>query len=71
MKIAIIGAAYTGMEAARYLKSPGAMTISVTTTSERIGLANWRRLPTALSSMRGNDREKMRRAAWPARMPCC
>ena len=33
MKIAIIGAAYTGLEAARYLKSKG-HTISVTTTKE-------------------------------------
>ena len=33
MKIAIIGAAYTGMEAARYLKSKGHM-ITVTTTQE-------------------------------------
>jgi glycine/D-amino acid oxidase-like deaminating enzyme len=34
MKIAIIGAAYTGMEAARYLKEQG-HEISVTTTQER------------------------------------
>jgi len=58
MKIAIIGAAYTGMEAARYLKSLG-HTISVTTTSER-RVAELEPVSDRVVVMRGNDREKMR-----------
>ena len=58
MKIAIIGAAYTGMEAARYLKSQG-HTITVTTTGER-RVAELEPVSDRVVIMRGNDREKMR-----------
>ncbi len=58
MNIAIIGAAYTGMEAARYLKSRG-HTISVTTTGER-RVAELEAVSDRVVVMRGNDREKMR-----------
>ena len=58
MKIAIIGAAYTGMEAARYLKSQG-HTISVTTTSER-RVGELETVSDRVVVMRGNDRDKMR-----------
>jgi len=58
MKIAIIGAAYTGMEAARHLKSQG-HTISVTTTGER-RVAELEPVSDRVVVMRGNDREKMR-----------
>jgi nucleoside-diphosphate-sugar epimerase len=58
MNIAIIGAAYTGMEAARHLKSQG-HTISVTTTSER-RVAELEAVADRVVVMRGNDREKMR-----------
>jgi len=58
MKIAIIGAAYTGMEAARYLKSLG-HTISVTTTGER-RVAELEPVSDRVVVMRGNDRDKMR-----------
>jgi nucleoside-diphosphate-sugar epimerase len=58
MKIAIIGAAYTGMEAARYLKSQG-HTITVTTTGER-RVAELEPVSDRVIVMRGNDREKMR-----------
>jgi len=58
MKIAIIGAAYTGMEAARYLKSQG-HTITVTTTGER-RIAELEPVSDRVIVMRGNDREKMR-----------
>ena len=58
MKIAIIGAAYTGMEAARYLKSKG-HTVSVTTTGER-RVAELEAVSDRVVVMRGNDRDKMR-----------
>ena len=58
MKIAIIGAAYTGMEAARYLKSRG-HAISVTTTNER-RVAELEPVADRVTVMRGNDRDKMR-----------
>jgi nucleoside-diphosphate-sugar epimerase len=58
MKIAIIGAAYTGMEAARYLKSKG-HTVSVTTTGER-RVAELEAVADRVLVMRGSDREKMR-----------
>lgn len=58
MKIAIIGAAYTGMEAARHLGSLG-HTISVTTTNER-RVAELEPVSDRVIVMRGNDREKMR-----------
>jgi len=58
MKIAIMGAAYTGMEAARYLRSLG-HTISVTTTSER-RVAELEPVSDRVVVMRGNDRVKMR-----------
>ncbi|MBT77345.1 MAG: NAD-dependent epimerase/dehydratase family protein [Gammaproteobacteria bacterium] len=57
MNIAIIGAAYTGMEAARYLKSLG-HTISVTTTSER-RVAELEPVSDRVVVMRGNNRERM------------
>lgn len=58
MNIAIIGAAYTGMEAARYLHGMG-HTISVTTTSER-RVAELEAVADRVVVMRGNDRAKMR-----------
>ena len=58
MKIAIIGAAYTGMEAARYLKSKG-HTISVTTTKEA-RVAELEPVSDRVVVMKGSDREKMR-----------
>lgn len=58
MKIAIIGAAYTGKEAARYLKSKG-HTISVTTTKED-RVAELESVSDRVVVMRGNDRTKMR-----------
>lgn len=58
MNIAIIGAAYTGMEAARYLKSKG-HTITVTTTSDR-RVAELEAVSDRVVIMRGNDRGKMR-----------
>jgi nucleoside-diphosphate-sugar epimerase len=58
MKIAIIGAAYTGMEAARYLKEQG-HEISVTTTQERRE-SELEAVSDRVVVMRGNDREKMR-----------
>jgi nucleoside-diphosphate-sugar epimerase len=58
MKIAIIGAAYTGMEAARYLKANG-HEVSVTTTQER-RLPELEAVADRVVVMRGNDREKMR-----------
>lgn len=58
MKIAIIGAAYTGKEAARYLKSKG-HTISVTTTKpERV--SDLEPVADRVVVMRGNDRARMR-----------
>jgi nucleoside-diphosphate-sugar epimerase len=58
MKIAIIGAAYTGFEAARYLKSKG-HTISVTTTSDR-RVAELEKVADRVVVMRGSDQDKMR-----------
>ena len=58
MKIAIIGAAYTGKEAARYLRSKG-HTITVTTTGER-RVPELEAVADRVIVMRGNDREKMR-----------
>ena len=58
MNIAIIGAAYTGMEAARYLKGKG-HTISVTTTNER-RVAELKPVSDRVVVMRGNDRDQMR-----------
>ena len=58
MKIAIIGAAYTGMEAARYLKSKG-HEVSVTTTGER-RVPELEPVADRVVVMRGNDRAKMR-----------
>lgn len=58
MKIAIIGAAYTGKEAARYLKSKG-HTITVTTTKEQ-RVAELEPVADRVVVMRGNDRDGMR-----------
>ncbi len=55
MKIAIIGAAYTGMEAARYLKNKR-HTISVTTTGgEPINWAGHGTGPKTLSNQKIKD----------------
>ena len=58
MKIAIIGAAYTGMEAARYLKSQG-HTISVTTTNEA-RVPELEKVADRVVVMKGSDKDKMR-----------
>jgi nucleoside-diphosphate-sugar epimerase len=58
VNIAIIGAAYTGKEAARYLKSQG-HTISVTTTKQA-RVAELEPIADRVVVMRGNDRDKMR-----------
>ncbi len=58
MNIAIIGAAYTGMEAARYLHGEG-HTVTVTTTSER-RVAELEAVADRVIVMRGNDRARMR-----------
>jgi len=58
MKIAIIGAAYTGKAAARHLKSQG-HTISVTTTNPN-RVAELEDVSDRVVVMRGNDRDKMR-----------
>lgn len=58
MKIAIIGAAYTGFEAARYLKSKG-HSISVTTTKEA-RVAQLEPVSDRVVVMVGSDKEKMR-----------
>jgi nucleoside-diphosphate-sugar epimerase len=58
MKIAIIGAAYTGLEAARYLKSRGHR-ISVTTTGTR-RVAELEAVSDRIVVMKGSDRDKMR-----------
>jgi len=58
MKIAIIGAAYTGKEAARYLKSKG-HSISVTTTNDE-RVAELEPVSDRVVVMRGNDRDRMR-----------
>jgi nucleoside-diphosphate-sugar epimerase len=58
MKIAIIGAAYTGLEAARYLKSKG-HTITVTTTKEA-RVAELEPVSDHVIVMTGEDRDMMR-----------
>jgi len=58
MNIAIIGAAYTGKEAARYLGAQG-HTISVTTTN-RERVAELESVADRVVVMRGNDRDGMR-----------
>ncbi len=58
MKIAIIGAAYTGLAAAEYLKSKG-HTISVTTTNEA-RVEQLAAVADRVVVMKGSDREKMR-----------
>lgn len=58
MKIAIIGAAYTGKEAARYLRARGHV-ISVTTTQQR-RVAELEGVADRVVVMRGNDRQRMR-----------
>jgi nucleoside-diphosphate-sugar epimerase len=58
MKIAIVGAAYTGLAAARYLKAKG-HTVSVTTTrQERVGELG--EIADRVVVMKGSDRDKMR-----------
>ena len=58
MKIAIIGAAYTGLAAAEYLKNKG-HTISVTTTNEA-RVEQLAAVADRVVVMKGSDREKMR-----------
>jgi nucleoside-diphosphate-sugar epimerase len=58
MKIAIVGAAYTGFAAAEYLKSQG-HTISVTTTNEA-RVAQLEAVADRVVVMKGSDRDKMR-----------
>jgi nucleoside-diphosphate-sugar epimerase len=58
MKIAIIGAAYTGFAAAEYLKGKG-HTITVTTTNEA-RVADLQAVADRVVVMRGSDRDKMR-----------
>ena len=58
MKIAIVGAAYTGKEAARYLRAQG-HEISVTTT-QPARVADLESVADRVVVMRGNDRERMR-----------
>jgi nucleoside-diphosphate-sugar epimerase len=58
LKIAIIGAAYTGLAAAEYLKSKG-HTISVTTTNEA-RVEQLAAVADRVVVMKGSDREKMR-----------
>ena len=58
MKIAIIGAAYTGFAAAGYLKAKG-HTISVTTTSEH-RVPELEAVADRVVVMKGSDRDKMR-----------
>jgi nucleoside-diphosphate-sugar epimerase len=58
MKIAIVGAAYTGLAAAEYLKAKG-HTITVTTTSER-RVAELEAVADRVIVMKGSDRDKMR-----------
>lgn len=58
MKIAIVGAAYTGLAAARYLRRQG-HTISVTTTREdRVG--ELQAVADRVVVMKGSDRQRMR-----------
>jgi nucleoside-diphosphate-sugar epimerase len=58
MKIAIVGAAYTGLAAAEYLKGKG-HTITVTTTNEA-RVADLQAVADRVVVMRGSDRDKMR-----------
>ena len=58
MKIAIIGAAYTGLAAAEYLKGKG-HTISVTTTNDA-RVEQLSAVADRVVVMRGSDRDKMR-----------
>jgi len=58
MNIAIIGAAYTGMKAAAYLKAKG-HTITVTTTGAH-RVAELEQVADKVVVMKGSDREKMR-----------
>lgn len=58
MKIAIIGAAYTGLAAAEFLKAKG-HTISVTTTNEA-RVEQLSAVADRVVVMKGSDREKMR-----------
>jgi nucleoside-diphosphate-sugar epimerase len=58
MKIAIVGAAYTGFEAARYLRSKG-HEISVTTTRDARA-SELGKVADRVVVMKGSDREKMR-----------
>lgn len=58
MKIAIIGAAYTGLAAAEYLKNKG-HTVSVTTTNEA-RVEQLAAVADRVVVMKGSDREKMR-----------
>jgi nucleoside-diphosphate-sugar epimerase len=58
MNIAIIGAAYTGLKAASYLKNKG-HTISVTTTSPH-RVADLEKVADRVVVMSGSDRDKMR-----------
>ena len=58
MKIAIIGAAYTGLAAAEYLKSKG-HTISVTTTNDA-RVEQLSAVADRVVVMKGSDRDKMR-----------
>jgi len=58
VKIAIIGAAYTGLAAAEYLKNQG-HTISVTTTNEA-RVAQLSAVADRVVVMKGSDRDKMR-----------
>jgi nucleoside-diphosphate-sugar epimerase len=58
MKIAIIGAAYTGKAAARHLKAQG-HTVSVTTTNPQ-RVSELEAVADRVVVMRGNDRDKMR-----------
>lgn len=58
MKIAIVGAAYTGLAAVEYLQAKG-HTISVTTTNEA-RVAELEAVADRVIVMKGSDREKMR-----------
>jgi nucleoside-diphosphate-sugar epimerase len=58
MKIAIVGAAYTGLAAAGYLKAKG-HTITVTTTNEA-RVAELEAVADRVIVMKGSDRDKMR-----------
>jgi len=57
MKIAIVGAAYTGLAAVEYLKAKG-HTISVTTTNEA-RVAELEAVADRVIVMKGSDQDKM------------